>query len=79
MVLTYAHCVSHQKTTSKTACVDLPVRGGLADLESHLEGAAISGVFIALPGRMSAAIPRLLMRLERYPLDVRVVRLPRQD
>ena len=65
--------VSHQKGTSRTECLGLPVRGGLADLESTLDAANISGVFIAIPGRLATELSNLLTRLERYPMDVRVV------
>ena len=54
-------------------CLGLPVRGGVDDLEATLDDAGISGVFVALPARMMATLPALFMRLERFPLDVRVV------
>jgi Undecaprenyl-phosphate glucose phosphotransferase len=65
--------VSHHETTSRSGCLDLPVKSGLADLEATLDAASLTGVFIALPGRIAAALPDLIKRLERYPLDVRVV------
>ena len=66
--------VSHRKHTNRTECLGLPVLGSLADLEKTLDSEPdITGVFLALPGRMSALLPRLLMRLERYSLDVRIV------
>lgn len=65
--------VSHHASTSREKCLDRPVFGGLDDLEKVLDAHDFSGVFIALPGRMGAALPDLLLRLERYPLDVRVV------
>ncbi len=65
--------ISHRRTPTRATCLGLPVQAGLADLESTLEGSGISGVFIALPGRMTAVLPGLLTRLERCPLDVRVV------
>jgi exopolysaccharide biosynthesis polyprenyl glycosylphosphotransferase len=45
----------------------------LADLERVLEEAGVSGVIIALPARLAAELPNLLLRLERFPLDVRIV------
>ncbi len=71
--ITPAFFISHHKETARETCQDLPVRSGLNDLETTLDAAELSGVFIALPGRMSALIPDVIVRLERYPLDVRVV------
>ncbi len=65
--------IAHRATTSRTACLDLPIFGGLDDLESVLDGSDIFGVFIAVPGRMTAELPRLLARLEKYPVEVRVI------
>jgi Undecaprenyl-phosphate glucose phosphotransferase len=65
--------VSHHAATARQRCVDRPVFGGLDDLEKVLDTEEVSGVFIALPSRMGAELPDLLLRLERYPLDVRVV------
>ena len=68
-----AYFISHHEATGRTHCSDLPCRGGLNDLDRILETEPVSGVFIALPGRLAALMPDLLMRLERYPLDVRIV------
>ncbi|MHC4320202.1 MAG: exopolysaccharide biosynthesis polyprenyl glycosylphosphotransferase [Planctomycetota bacterium] len=65
--------IAHQKTKTRDVCLGLPVESGLAELEPTLDAANISGVFIALPARMAAALPDLMARLQRYPLDVRVV------
>ena len=65
--------ISHHPTTSRQTCLDLPVRGGLLDLEATLEGTDLSGVIIALPARMAAELPDLLLRLEKFPVDVRIV------
>jgi Undecaprenyl-phosphate glucose phosphotransferase len=65
--------INHQKTSTREKCLGLPVESGLGDLEATLDAASISGVFIALPARMAAALPDLLTRLQRYPIDVRVV------
>ncbi len=65
--------ISHKRATNLRECVGLPVRGGIDDLEATLEDAGITGVFVALPGRMMATLPAMFMRLERFPLDVRVV------
>src|SRR5690606_25989753 len=65
--------ISHHPTTNRQTCLGIPVRGGLNDLEQVLEKVDISGVVIALPARMAAELPSLLLRLERFPVDVRIV------
>jgi Undecaprenyl-phosphate glucose phosphotransferase len=65
--------ISHHATTARETCLNVPVGGGLADLERVLEEAGVSGVIIALPARLAAELPNLLLRLERFPLDVRIV------
>lgn len=65
--------ISHLPVTVREHCAGLPVKGGLNDLESILDAHAVTGVIIALPGRMAAETPDLIARLERYPLDVRIV------
>ncbi len=65
--------LSHHPHTGRTTCGDLPVHGGLNDLERVLDRHDVSGLFIAMPGRMTAELPGLLQRLERFPVDVRVV------
>ncbi|UCD75528.1 MAG: undecaprenyl-phosphate glucose phosphotransferase [Phycisphaerales bacterium] len=65
--------ISHHPATSQQQCLDLPVCGGLDQLERVLDESDVFGVFIALPGRMAAQLPDLLARLERYSVDVRVV------
>ncbi|MFK7960114.1 MAG: undecaprenyl-phosphate glucose phosphotransferase [Phycisphaerales bacterium] len=65
--------IAHHPRTSRDACGEVPVLGGLEDLERILDEHEVSGVFIALPGRMAAELPALLIRLARHPIDVRVV------
>jgi Undecaprenyl-phosphate glucose phosphotransferase len=65
--------ITQQKTATRQECLGLPVVSGMAELEATLDAASISGVFIALPARMAAVLPDLLARLQRFPLDVRVV------
>lgn len=71
--ITPVYFINHHATSSRDTCLGLPVKGGLNDLESVLEAHEITGVIIALPGRMSAELPDLLFRLERFPIDVRIV------
>jgi Undecaprenyl-phosphate glucose phosphotransferase len=65
--------ISHHKTTARTECMGLPVFGGLDTLDAMLDKTKPTGVFVAMPGRMIAQLPELLSRLERHPLDVRIV------
>ncbi len=71
--ITPSFFLSHHPEARVKTLAGLPVRGGLNDLEKAIDADEISGVFIALPGRMSAELSQILLRLERYPLDVRVV------
>jgi len=66
--------ISHNRQTSRERCAELPVLGGLDDLENILDAKpGLSGVIIALPGRLAAESAALLARLERYSVDVRIV------
>jgi Undecaprenyl-phosphate glucose phosphotransferase len=65
--------ISHHPITSRTTCLDLPVKGGLNDLEKILDAGEISGVILAVPVRMTAELPGLMSRLEKFSLDVRIV------
>jgi Undecaprenyl-phosphate glucose phosphotransferase len=65
--------ISHHPITTRETCLGTPVHGGLNDLEQVLSSSTPSGVIIAMPGRMSADLPELMDRLERFPVDVRVV------
>ncbi|MEO1585226.1 MAG: undecaprenyl-phosphate glucose phosphotransferase [Planctomycetota bacterium] len=68
-----AYFVGHHDKTSRTECVGRPVLGGLDDLEDALERRRVDSVYLALPGSRAAQVPDLLKRLERYPVDVRLV------
>lgn len=66
--------ISHHPITARSRCAGLPVLGGLNDLEAILDQReGLTGVVIALPGRMLAETAPLIARLERYSVDVRVV------
>lgn len=71
--ITPTYFINHHATSTRDTCLGLPVKGGLNDLETALEDHEVTGVIIALPGRMSAELPDLLFRLERFPIDVRIV------
>ena len=68
-----AFYVSHHERATRPYRKGVPVVGVLNDLEQLLDEHPVSGVIIALPGRMLAQLPELLLRLERFPLDVRIV------
>lgn len=71
--LTVRYYISHMPGTQRRQCAGLPVRGGLDDLEAVLDESPVDGVYLAIPQRDAALIPDLLHRLERYPVDVRIV------
>ncbi len=68
-----AYFISHLEAPSHADCCGLPVAGGFKELEQILEAREVSGVFVAIPQRMSAEMPALLRLLERYPIEVRIV------
>lgn len=68
-----AYFISHHDTTRRTDCVGHPVEGGLDQLEQLLEDHPVDGVVLALPQSRSYRMPNLLMRLERFPVDVRII------
>ncbi len=65
--------ISHHPTTRRSECLDVPIKGGLDDLERILDETLPSAVFVALPGRHTHLIPQILARLDRYPVDIRLV------
>jgi Undecaprenyl-phosphate glucose phosphotransferase len=68
-----AFFISHHPTATRQTCLGLPINGGLDNLETVLSDFDLSGVVIALPARMAAELPDLLLRLEKFPVDVRIV------
>ncbi|MFN7022726.1 MAG: nucleoside-diphosphate sugar epimerase/dehydratase, partial [Phycisphaerales bacterium] len=71
--LKVAYFISHQEKTRREVCAGRPVKGGLAELEAILDEHKPDAVYIALPGSRAAMMYEVLGRLERFPLDVRVV------
>ena len=65
--------ISHHDQTARTSCLNLPVAGGVRELESILENRPVDAIYLAIPSAMSAQLPVILRRLERYAVDVRVV------
>lgn len=71
--LRVAYFISHHEQTMRDRCLNLPVRGGVRELESILERTRVDAVYLAIPSAMSAQLPQILKRLERFALDVRIV------
>jgi Undecaprenyl-phosphate glucose phosphotransferase len=65
--------ISHHATTVRSERHGRIIAGGLDDLEAVLDESHVSGVILALPAKMIHLLPGLLARLEKYPLDVRIV------
>jgi Undecaprenyl-phosphate glucose phosphotransferase len=68
-----SYFVSHHPSTERTTCIDKPIMGGLDDLESVLETWPIDAVYLALPNALASDVPEILHRLDRFPVDVRLV------
>jgi len=68
-----SYFVSHYPTTSRSRCLGRPVHGGLDDLEQILDAHKPDAVYLAIPTKQAAELPRLLRCLERFALDVRIV------
>lgn len=65
--------ISHLESPQRTECCGLPVAGGFRDAERILDEREVAGVFVAIPQRMASELPTLLRKLERHPIDVRIV------
>lgn len=65
--------VSHQERTRRTECLGRPVAGGLAEIETILESERPDAVYVALPRSKAGEMSAVLARLERFPVDVRLV------
>ncbi len=68
-----SYFISHHASTRRQRCMEMPVHGGLDTMDEVLDSIPVSGVVVAIPGQMIAELPKLLVRLERHPVDVRVV------
>jgi exopolysaccharide biosynthesis polyprenyl glycosylphosphotransferase len=65
--------ISHQDRTRRTECLGRPVAGGLAEIETILETERPDAVYVALPRSKAGEMSAVLARLERFPVDVRLV------
>jgi Undecaprenyl-phosphate glucose phosphotransferase len=50
-----------------------PVLGSIQDLEAILDRRPVDAVYLAIPNTRAALLPQLLRRLEKFPLDVRII------
>lgn len=71
--LRVAYFISHHEQTRRERCLNRPVLGGTADLESLLDRHKVDAVYLALPGGRAGLLPDLLRRLDRFTVNVRVV------
>lgn len=65
--------ISHHQLTSRSRCLNLPVRGGVHELETILEKNKVDAIYLAIPSAMTPQLPQVLKRLERFAVDVRIV------
>lgn len=68
-----AYFISHHEQTTRTKCLNLDVVGGVLELESILENKPVDAIYLAIPSAMSAQLPMILRRLERFAVDVRII------
>lgn len=68
-----SYFIAHHDKTQRNKCIDRPVHGGLDDLERTLERHRVDAVYVALPSSRTTHLRDILKRLDRFPLDVRVV------
>lgn len=65
--------LSHHEKTLRTTCMGRPVLGGLDDLERVLDGKRLDAVYLAIPSNHANIVAQVLRRLERFPVDVRII------
>jgi Undecaprenyl-phosphate glucose phosphotransferase len=68
-----SYFVSHAAHARRSECAGRPVLGGLADLERLMARHKPDAVYVALPAKQAAEMPALLARLDKFPVDVRIV------
>jgi Undecaprenyl-phosphate glucose phosphotransferase len=71
--LRVSYFVSHWSHSRRAECEGRPIRGGLNDLERLMTEHKPDAVYVALPARHAAELPGVLARLEKFPVDVRIV------
>lgn len=71
--LRVAYFISHKHENRLAECMGKPVLGGLRDLEQTMGACKVDAVYLALPSRETPITGRILRRLERFPVDVRII------
>jgi exopolysaccharide biosynthesis polyprenyl glycosylphosphotransferase len=71
--LRVAYFISHKHENRVAECMGRPVFGGLRDLEHTMGACKVDAVYLALPSREAPITGRILRRLEKYPVDVRII------
>ncbi len=65
--------ISHWPHQRRAECEGRPILGGLTDIERLMTERKPDAVYVALPARHAAELPGVLARLEKFPVDVRIV------
>jgi len=65
--------ITHLEVVPTKPCAGRDVLGTTRDLERTLERHPVDVVYVALPNRMAAELPKVLHRLERFPVEVRII------
>lgn len=68
-----SYFISHHERSDRKRCLDKPVLGDLSRLSEVLAEHPVDAVYIALPSRNSNRLQELLVQLERFAVDVRIV------
>ncbi len=69
-----AYFIDHHEHPSRSVeVVGRSVYAGLATLEETLESRPVDSVYLALPNSRASLMPGLLRRLEKFPVEVRII------
>lgn len=68
-----SYFIAHTAKPGRAECMGRPIRGGLEDLEVLMSADKPDAVYVAMPGAYAEQTARVLARLEKYPVDVRIV------
>lgn len=71
--LKVAYFISHASHARRPECGGHPVLGGLSDLERLLDQHKPDAVYVALPSRQATDVAAVLAKLDKFPVDVRIV------
>lgn len=71
--LKVSYFISHWSHQRRDECDGHPILGGLPDIERLMTEKKPDAVYVALPARHAAELPAVLARLEKFPVDVRIV------